>query len=367
MPHAPRFLRPVSALVLLGAFAVALAHAAEAPAPQRARDLMQAGHWKAARHLLTTTLQSTPDDPAALAAMAEVRAEFGDVDEAEKLARRAVALAPNDPQTHETLAQMCGRRAQKAGIFKGLGLAHEFRKEAERAIALDPRRIEARDMLMEFHLQAPGIAGGDKKKARQYAEEIAKLDPVRGELALAQYSQAMKDSLVVEGCFRRAVAKDPTSIDARVALASWLLAPWRGKLDEAETETRAAIAAGPDRTSGWTLLAILAIRRKDTAALDSALAGSDRNCPDARAAWYQAGRLLLTEADDPARAERCFRHYLEVEPEGGQPTLAKAHWRLAQVLAKENRPADARTELQAALRLEPDFDDAKKELKKLKG
>src|SRR4029079_10228507 len=147
-------------MLALSLIAVAPALGAEAAAPLTARALMEAGHWKRARQGLETQQRATPEDPATLAALAEVRAQFGEVDQAEKLARRAVALAPDDAQAHESLAQVVGRRAQKAGPLKGLGLARESRREAERAVALDPKRIEARDMLMQFHLQAPGIAGG---------------------------------------------------------------------------------------------------------------------------------------------------------------------------------------------------------------
>jgi len=359
---------PLAAVVLvLTACAVAPALAAEAGAPQAARALMEAGHWKRARQLLETRQQSAPDDPAMLAALAEVRAQFGDVDEAEKLARRAVALAPEEAQVHETLAQVVGRRAQKAGILKGLGLAKEFKREAEKAVALDPKRIEARDMLMQFHLQAPGIAGGDRKKARVYVDEIARLDPVRGELALARYSAATKDSQAVEGCYRRAIARDPHAVDARLSLANWLLAPWRLKLDEAETEARAVTADAPDRAAGWSILAAIAAKRQQVGALDSVLALADARCPDNRAPWYQAGRLLLVDGHDLPRAERCFRRYLEVEPEPGNPTLAHGHWRLAQVLDKEGHRPEARAELETALRLKPDLDEAKKDLKRLKG
>lgn len=367
MPHARRPFPLVAPLLAITLFAVAPALAAAADAPQAARALMDAGHWKRARQVLETQLHATPDDPATLAAYAEVRAQFGDVDEAEKLARRAVTLAPGDAEVHETLAQVVGRRAQKAGILKGLGLAKEFKREAERAVALDPKRIEARDMLMQFHLQAPGIVGGDKKKAKAYVDEIARLDPVRGELARAAYAQAMKDSLAVEGCYRRAIAEDPHAVDARLALASWLLAPWRLKLDEAEGEARAVLAEAPDRAAGWSLLAAIAAKRHDSQALDSVLAAAEVHCPDHRGPWYQAGRVLLAEGNDLPRAERCFRRYLEIEPEPGNPTLAHGHWRLAQVLEKEGRRPEARAELETALKLKPDLDDAKKELKRLKG
>jgi len=86
-----------------------------------------------------------------------------------------------------------------------------------------------------------------------------------------------------------------------------------------------------------------------------------------RSAWYQAGRLALTQGGDLGRAERWFRGYLEVDPEPGQPSRAHAHWRLAQVLEKQGRRQDAVSQLQAALRLRPDLQEAKKDLKRLGG
>jgi Tetratricopeptide repeat len=44
--------------------------------------------------------------------------------------------------------------------------------------------------------------------------------------------------------------------------------------------------------------------------------------------------------------------------------LAAAHWRLAQVLEKEQRRSEAVTELKSALRQQPDFLEAKQGLKR---
>ena len=46
--------------------------------------------------------------------------------------------------------------------------------------AMDAKNVEARESLMEFYFDAPGIAGGDKKKAWALADEIGKIDAARG-------------------------------------------------------------------------------------------------------------------------------------------------------------------------------------------
>ncbi len=54
------------------------------------------------------------------------------------------------------------------------------------------------------------------------------------------------------------------------------------------------------------------------------------------------------------------------EPEPGAPMLAGPHWSLAVVLEKLDRKPEAIRELQEALRLKPDFEQAKRDLKRLK-
>ena len=54
------------------------------------------------------------------------------------------------------------------------------------------------------------------------------------------------------------------------------------------------------------------------------------------------------------------------EPEELKPSLAAAHWRLGLTLEKEGRKSEAIAEMETALKLQPDFSPAKKDLKRLK-
>lgn len=53
--------------------------------------------------------------------------------------------------------------------------------------------------------------------------------------------------------------------------------------------------------------------------------------------------------------------------EGGAVDHASCYWRLGQVCQKAGRKAEAIAAMEKALRLRPDFEDAKKSLKELKG
>jgi len=77
---------------------------------------------------------------------------------------------------------------------------------------------------------------------------------------------------------------------------------------------------------------------------------------------------MLRDGADLSKAEACLKKYLDQtnEPEVGAPLIAGAHWSLGLVYEKEGRKADARSELETALRLRPDFEPARRDLKRLK-
>jgi predicted Zn-dependent protease len=151
-----------------------------------------------------------------------------------------------------------------------------------------------------------------------------------------------------------------------VALAFWLLQPWR---DPATSEklALAAVQAEPWRTSGWQCLAALYAYQERWTDLDDVLKKSEAAGPTHLAPWYTAARQLLNAGKDPARAESYLRHYLTVEPEIGSQTWAAARWRLGQALEKQGKKSEAVAEMETAVKLDPKLEDAKKDLKRLRG
>ena len=127
--------------------------------------LIEGGHWKRARAIVERRLQDTPHDVLATFLLSQIRHAFGENTTPLMLAEKAVALDGRVAKYHRQLAEALGVRAQHAGPIQQLFLARRFRREMDRAIALDPRGIQALRDLLEFYLLAPGIAGGDWKKA----------------------------------------------------------------------------------------------------------------------------------------------------------------------------------------------------------
>jgi tetratricopeptide (TPR) repeat protein len=187
--------------------------------------------------------------PATAAAVDAIKIAYqrGDFDTAVSVAERAVADSPNDALLQLWLGRAYGRKAQAATVFSRIPLARKCRTAFERAVALDPSSVDARFDLLSYHMQAPGIAGGDKNVARQQAGEILKLDTVRGHWALAWIAEKDKDAARAESEFRKAFEADASG--GRVADTHWRLARFyerAGRKGDAKAELREALKLNPE-------------------------------------------------------------------------------------------------------------------------
>jgi len=328
--------------------------------------LIEGGHWKRARALLEPRVKANPSDAQAAYLLSRVKMAFGDLDAALNLAEKAVALDGRNANYHYQLAEVYSDMMPKAGMLKQLSLSRRLRKELDAALALDPNHLEALFGLMLFRFQAPGIAGGDKGKARAIAEQMVRIDAVRGYLAMARLAQEEKDLAKVEGFYVKALQANPRSYEVQMALANFYSSQSQKRYDLAEKHAREALALEAGRGGAYSVLAVIFAMGQRWSELDAILAQAEKNVPDNLNPHYQAGRVLVTEGLDLLRAERYFRKYLTQEPEGYAPALASAHWRLGLTLEKQGRKSEAISELETAVRMKPDFDLAKKDLKRLK-
>jgi tetratricopeptide (TPR) repeat protein len=359
-------MRMLAASALVCLIAAAPASAATDAAT---RSLIEAGHWKQARGVLEPRVKTNPSDAEAAALLSSVREAYGDLESALSLAETAVKLEPKVADYHQQLAEIVGTMAQRASVFKQLGLARRYRQEAEAAMALDPKQIDARMGMLEYYLQAPGIVGGDVKKAAVMADEIGRIDPASGFLARARVMIETKAAGDLELLYRQAADAATTpavKYEAASRLMNLYLSPKTAKPEAAEQQARELLRIDPHRSGGYAGLALVYATAGRLADLDALLADAEKAIPDNFGPLYQAGRVLLTQGKELPRAERYLRKYLTQEPEAGAPGLAQAHWRLGLVLEKEGRKAEAIAELELATKLRPDFDEAKKDLKRLR-
>lgn len=295
-----------------------------------AADLIERGHWKRARSIVEARLQQDPNDAAAYFYLSQIRNAFGDHASPLRFAEKAVALDGKVARFHRQIAEVTGVMAQHANAFQQLLLARRFRKEIDTALELDVRDVQALRDLMEFYLLAPGIAGGDRAKARATAERITALDEAEGCLAKARIAGFEHRAADVEVWLRKAVQVQPPSYKARMELARFYLAPDHTRPGLAESAAKSALRMDPGRAEAYAVLAEVYAAQSRWSELDALLDDSARMVSDDPIAFYRAAERIRG-ADSAVRAEQYLRVYLAQEPEGNEPTLADAQQILARV------------------------------------
>jgi tetratricopeptide (TPR) repeat protein len=256
--------------------------------------------------------------------------------------------------------------AQHAGVFQQFMLARRFRSEIEIALKLDPRDVQALRDMLEFYLLAPGLAGGDPKKAEAEARRIGAIDAAEGFLAQARIAGFHKDRTQMEAMLRRANEVRPPSYKAAAALAEFYLDPDHRNDAGAMAVGRSALGIDSGRAGGYCVLAAVYAGRGDWNELDAILTSAAREVPDDAAPHYRAAERLILDRREPARADRYLRLYLAQEAEGNQPTAADAHWKLGLALRMQGMDANAINEWKLAAQLDPDS-PATRELKRARG
>ncbi len=252
-------------------------------------------------------------------------------DAAVSKAEAQVAAMPNSAEAHYFMGAAYGVKASNANMFSALGFAKKVRASFERAAQLDPKHIEARFGLIQFHTQAPGIAGGDEDEALRYANELAKINVAAGYRAQAYFKMRAKDEAGAMAEYRKALAADPADGDSLGAVCADLAK--KKQFDQANALIAAALAKAPtDAKLRYQVGKFSALTGQN---LDAGLAHLD-------------ALLALPET-----------------PEG--VSVAGAHWRRGQILEKLGRKADAVIAIEAAVRLMPKMEEAKADLKRLRG
>lgn len=278
---------------------------------------------------LATAESLTPVAPASTAVQVADLLARSQVEQAYETAVRWHEAEPTSAQAAYWAGNTAGQMAMRSGMFKAMGLAKESRKGLELAVKLDPKYVDAQYALMQFHLMAPGMMGGDKDEAAAIAERIAALSPVEGHRAKAQLRASEKDR---EGFLRGnqdALALAPAHRDALAVMVATLLD--KSDFDGAKALIDKAREADP---------ASVPVRYQYVKW--AAVSGRE----------LEAG---LAEIDALIALPRYPERF----------TLTGAHYRRAQLLAKLGRKDDAIVAYQAALTVEPEFELASKELEAL--
>ena len=143
--------------------------------------------------------------------------------DAERYARRAVALAPREAETHFTLARALGRTALSLGTRERIRYAKDVREHAMAALAIDPSHAGALHVMGVWNAEVMRLNGVSRMIARNFLG-----GQVFG-------SASWKDAV---SFMERSVAAEPERITHRLDLAKIYLDLPGSKRDENRARAR---------------------------------------------------------------------------------------------------------------------------------
>jgi tetratricopeptide (TPR) repeat protein len=94
-----------------------------------------------------------------------------------EIGKRAVELAPKNPEAHVWYGINTGRWGLTKGVMRSLFLLPTVRQEVDATLALDPRNLRALALSGNVFLEVPGLFGGDREKAEQQFRKALEIDP----------------------------------------------------------------------------------------------------------------------------------------------------------------------------------------------
>ena len=298
--------------------------AASAATPQ---DLLASGHVDELIENLQRRLAAEPRDAESNYLLCRAYFSLDEWDRGMSACERAVNLDPQNSLYQLWLGRICGEKADRAGFFKAAGLAKKVHSSFERAVELNPKYWEARTDLAEFYLEAPGIVGGGKDKARAQADAIMSLNPAMAHWVLGRLAEKNKDN------------------------------------DRAEREYRAAIEASDGGAHSWLNLALFYRHVNRFDEMEQALHTMETRPLDHPECLMDGASILFRTGRDLPFATQLLERYLQ-SPVEAEPAF-KAHYLLGQLLEKQNDRKGAADEYRAALALAHGYTRAQEALKRI--
>src|ERR1700694_4309475 len=243
--------------------------------------------------------------------------------------KQVVALDPNNLEVRVRLGNyyLMGSKQSAAAISEAERLANEILKKASNHI--------------EGHILMGGVLFAQDKKTEAFAElnRAIEIDPKRVEsyLSLARFHALTNDLATAESIYQRAISVNEASALAHYEYGKFLVQLTR--LDAAEGEFQQAVQIdGNNREARFILASFYLVNRRLDKAEDAykALAELDKDKPEGRS-------VLADFYSATGRLDEAMAIYKEVVAKS--PNYTQGHYRLAEIMMMRGDIPGAKNEI----------------------
>ncbi|MEP7155790.1 MAG: tetratricopeptide repeat protein [Betaproteobacteria bacterium] len=235
-----------------------------------------------------------------------------------------VKAIPASAKCHHALGRLYCAAALSSGMMDGIKYASRIKDEFAKAVELDPRNFDARRDLVQFYLQAPGIAGGSVRRAIENSEEFGKINPVQAHVLRAAVHMYEKEFDKAEALL--AGVKAPADeVSAKALQQGWISLGFALINDKQAARAQAMlerqVALDPNNAAMHFGLGRAQLENN---AVDLAIASMERalKLDSKLTAHYRLGMAYQTKGDK-AKAIAAFQQFLSYAPSGKAADDAK--------------------------------------------
>ncbi len=293
---------------------------------ERGEKLYKEEKYTQAKPLLLTYLKDNPNHAKTREYLGDIAGYTKDWDTAISYYKVLVSEKPNNADYNFKYGGSLGMKAKDLSRIRALTYISDIKNYLGKAADLDPKHIETRWAMVELYMQLPGILGGSESTSMKYANQLLKISPVDGHLALGY------------------------------------IAEYNGKANEAEKHYKKAIEIG-DSPHTYEKLADLYENKtnqpeKAIATREISLKKHKRNNLN-----YQIGKVSAMYNVELQKGLTYLKTFLDNY--SGKDVLPKewAYYRIAQIYKHLGNKTQAESWINKALALNTDFKEAQEEKK----
>lgn len=317
---------------LLWLVTLPVAATAQDPPLDLAKLAYEKGDYAKAIEILKPATQKQPTNGEIHLLLTKSYLEMKQWDAAVSSGEKAVASNPNSSLYHQWLGDAYGQKADHASMLSAYPLARKTQKEFEIAVQLDERNFDATQALIEYDCTAPSIVGGGDDKAQALIQKLMGLDPAEGHYAAGICKAQKKDYTAADAEFSKALEGKSLSIGRIYDIGDY--SQKHGQADKLIAVADAGEALAPN---------------------------------DPRGKFYRAVGWIL-QGENLPESGKLLSEYSSVAPvRSSFPKPWDVHYWTGRLYEAQKNVAGAKSEYQAALKLDPKSKRAQEALKRLGG